>query len=201
MYTFALAGLGGIPGLAAQWAHTLACDRMTRTRYRYAQLHRERGLWSMSRGVGAHIGLMCERQCCASRLLCKAVPPTANIPPQRSICLHVYCYPMQLEDPNSQNVFLNTARKERKRVQVYLVNGIRLIGSIESFDQFVVMLSTPGGMQAIYKRAISTIQLDTGARHSGSGTRPTRVTSDNDTSTPPVVMRKRRPLAAGGGEE
>ena len=66
-------------------------------------------------------------------MLCVAAPlqngaPTAHIPPRRSICLHFYCYPMQLEDPNSQNGFLNTARKERKRVEVYLVNGIKLTG-------------------------------------------------------------------------
>lgn len=76
---------------------------------------------------------------------------------------------MQLDDTNPQNSFLNTTRKERKRVQVYLVSGIRLVGSIESFDAFVVMLSTPGGMQTIYKRAISTIQLDTGTRPPGGG--------------------------------
>ena len=130
---------------------------------------------------------MREHQYCAPRLT------------QRSICLHFS--PMQLEEPNPQNGFLNAARKERKRVQVYLVNGIRLIGSIESFDQFVVMLSTPGGMQAIYKRAISTIQLDTGARQSGPGTRPTRVPSDNDTTAPTVVMKKRRSMPAGEGGE
>ncbi len=109
---------------------------------------------------------------------------------------------MQLEDSNPQNGFLNTLRKERKRVQVYLVNGIRLIGSIESFDPFVVMLSTPGGMQAIYKQAISTIQLDTGTRPAASAARPARTNNtDGETKTPLVVTRKRRPLALGGGNE
>ena len=59
---------------------------------------------------------------------------------------------------------MNAARKERKRVEIYLVNGIRLTGCIESFDQYLVMLRTPVGLQGIYKRAISTIQLDTGTR-------------------------------------
>ncbi|MBO3051395.1 RNA chaperone Hfq [Burkholderia pseudomallei] len=71
-----------------------------------------------------------------------------------------------------QNDFINAARKERKRVEIYLVNGIRLTGCIESFDQYLVMLRTPVGLQGIYKRAISTIQLDTGgSRPGGRGPR------------------------------
>lgn len=66
---------------------------------------------------------------------------------------------------------MNAARKERKRVEIYLVNGIRLIGCIESFDQYLVMLRTPVGLQGIYKRAISTIQLDTGMRPGPRGPR------------------------------
>ncbi|AVK72177.1 RNA chaperone Hfq [Cupriavidus necator] len=80
---------------------------------------------------------------------------------------------MQPKQSLPQNEFLNAARKERKRVEVYLVNGVRLTGSIASFDQFVVMLSSPGGgMQTIYKSAISTIQVQTAARQAGSSTRP-----------------------------
>jgi host factor-I protein len=123
---------------------------------------------------------------------------------------------MQLDETNPQNSFLNTTRKERKRVQVYLVSGIRLVGSIESFDAFVVMLSTPGGMQTIYKRAISTIQLDTGTRPPGgggarppgagprtpgAGPRPARVAPDGNTQAPLVVTRKRRAMAPGGSNE
>ncbi|KVL59341.1 RNA-binding protein hfq [Burkholderia cepacia] len=73
-------------------------------------------------------------------------------------------------ESHPQNDFINSARKERKRVEIYLVNGIRLTGCIESFDQYLVMLRTPVGLQGIYKRAISTIQLDTGgSRPGGSG--------------------------------
>ena len=67
---------------------------------------------------------------------------------------------------------MNAARKERKRVEIYLVNGIRLTGCIESFDQYLVMLRTPVGLQGIYKRAISTIQLDTGTRPAPRAGRP-----------------------------
>jgi len=74
-------------------------------------------------------------------------------------------------EPHPQNDFMNAARKERKRVEIYLVNGIRLTGCIESFDQYLVMLRTPVGLQGIYKRAISTIQLDTGTRPGPRGPR------------------------------
>jgi host factor-I protein len=55
-----------------------------------------------------------------------------------------------------QDVFLNALRREQVPVSVYLVNGIRLQGLIESFDQYVVLLR--GAVtQAVYKHAISTV--------------------------------------------
>ncbi len=79
---------------------------------------------------------------------------------------------MASAESHPQNDFMNAARKERKRVEIYLVNGIRLTGCIESFDQYLVMLRTPVGLQGIYKRAISTIQLDTGTRPAPRTGRP-----------------------------
>jgi host factor-I protein len=55
-----------------------------------------------------------------------------------------------------QEPFLNALRKERVPVSIYLVNGIKLQGQIESFDQFVVSLKN-GISQVVYKHAISTI--------------------------------------------
>jgi host factor-I protein len=55
-----------------------------------------------------------------------------------------------------QEPFLNTLRKERIPVSIYLVNGIKLQGQIESFDQFVVLLRNSVS-QMVYKHAISTI--------------------------------------------
>lgn len=55
-----------------------------------------------------------------------------------------------------QEPFLNTLRKERIPVSVYLVNGIKLQGQVESFDQFVVLLRNAVS-QMVYKHAISTI--------------------------------------------
>jgi host factor-I protein len=55
-----------------------------------------------------------------------------------------------------QEPFLNALRKERIPVSIYLVNGIKLQGQIESFDQFVVLLKNSVN-QMVYKHAISTI--------------------------------------------
>ncbi|NBT34399.1 MAG: RNA chaperone Hfq [Betaproteobacteria bacterium] len=55
-----------------------------------------------------------------------------------------------------QDPFLNTLRKEHVSVSVYLVNGIKLQGHIESFDQYVVLLKNTV-TQMVYKHAISTI--------------------------------------------
>ncbi|MBV60239.1 MULTISPECIES: RNA chaperone Hfq [Abyssibacter] len=55
-----------------------------------------------------------------------------------------------------QEPFLNILRKERIPVSIYLVNGIKLQGQIESFDQFVVLLKS-NVSQMVYKHAISTV--------------------------------------------
>jgi len=55
-----------------------------------------------------------------------------------------------------QEPFLNALRKERIPVSIYLVNGIKLQGHIDSFDQFVVLLKNTVS-QMVYKHAISTI--------------------------------------------
>ncbi|VAX05652.1 RNA-binding protein Hfq [hydrothermal vent metagenome] len=55
-----------------------------------------------------------------------------------------------------QDPFLNALRKERIPVSIFLVNGIKLHGQIESFDQFVVLLKNTVS-QMVYKHAISTV--------------------------------------------
>ncbi len=55
-----------------------------------------------------------------------------------------------------QDPFLNTLRKERIPVSIFLVNGIKLQGTIDSFDQFVVLLKNQVS-QMVYKHAISTV--------------------------------------------
>jgi len=55
-----------------------------------------------------------------------------------------------------QDPFLNTLRREKVPVSIYLINGIKLQGQIESFDQFAVLLKNTVS-QMVYKHAISTI--------------------------------------------
>ncbi|NOZ38435.1 MAG: RNA chaperone Hfq [Gammaproteobacteria bacterium] len=55
-----------------------------------------------------------------------------------------------------QDPFLNALRKERIPVSIFLVNGIKLHGQVESFDQFVVLLKNTVS-QMVYKHAISTV--------------------------------------------
>ena len=55
-----------------------------------------------------------------------------------------------------QDPFLNILRKEKVPVSIYLVNGIKLQGQVDSFDQFVVLLKNSVN-QMVYKHAISTI--------------------------------------------
>jgi host factor-I protein len=76
-----------------------------------------------------------------------------------------------------QDPFLNALRKERVPVSIYLVNGIKLQGQIDSFDQFVVLLKNAVN-QMVYKHAISTIVPARNVRIPGSD-------SDEDESTGP----------------
>lgn len=65
-----------------------------------------------------------------------------------------------------QEPFLNQLRKEHIPVSIYLVNGIKLQGQIESFDQFVVLLKNTVN-QMVYKHAISTIVPQRSVKLSG----------------------------------
>ena len=55
-----------------------------------------------------------------------------------------------------QDPFLNELRKERVPVSIYLINGIKLQGTVDSFDQFVIVLKSSVN-QMVYKHAISTV--------------------------------------------
>ena len=58
---------------------------------------------------------------------------------------------------NLQDLVLNTARKERMTVTVFLMNGFQFKGTVRGFDSFVVIIETDGRQQMIYKHAISTV--------------------------------------------
>lgn len=56
-----------------------------------------------------------------------------------------------------QDAFLNTVRREKETVTIYLMNGAKLSGRIKSFDKFSVLLESSAQEQLIFKHAISTI--------------------------------------------
>ncbi|MDA1331887.1 MAG: RNA chaperone Hfq [Proteobacteria bacterium] len=63
---------------------------------------------------------------------------------------------MSLKGQMLQEPFLNALRKERVQVAIYLVNGIKLQGYVDSFDQYVILLKS-NVTQMVYKHAVSTI--------------------------------------------
>ena len=64
---------------------------------------------------------------------------------------------MVSEKYNLQDIFLNTVRKDKVSVTLFLVNGVKLQGIITWFDNFCVLLKREGVTQLVYKHAISTI--------------------------------------------
>ena len=86
-----------------------------------------------------------------------------------------------------QDPFLNALRRERVPVSIYLVNGIKLQGTVESFDQFVVLLRNTVS-QMVYKHAISTVVPARNVRinmpgtdEDGDDTDPSSETESTDT--------------------
>ena len=92
---------------------------------------------------------------------------------------------------NIQDAFLNTARRERSNVTIYLLHGAKLTGRIKSFDKFSVLLETGSQEQLIFKHAISTISH--GRRSGGDGRNvassdsSTQQTEDTDRENAPVT--------------
>ncbi len=71
---------------------------------------------------------------------------------------------------NIQEAFLNTARKEKIFLTIYLMSGVKLSGRIKSFDKYSVILETNSQEQLIFKHAISTVVVSKSAHgHGGHG--------------------------------
>ena len=74
----------------------------------------------------------------------------------------------QMENKPAQNIqdsFLNTARKDKTQVTIYLLSGVKLTGRIRSFDKYSVVLETNNQEQLIFKHAISTVVMSKGSYH------------------------------------
>ncbi len=76
---------------------------------------------------------------------------------------------------NIQDTFLNTARKERTNITIYLLSGVKLTGRIRSFDKYSVVLETNNQEQLIFKHAISTVAM--GKTVHAHGDKPTMMTA------------------------
>jgi host factor-I protein len=74
---------------------------------------------------------------------------------------------MEKPAQNIQDSFLNTARKEKLNITIYLLSGVKLTGRIRSFDKYSVVLETNNQEQLIFKHAISTVVMGKGAHGAG----------------------------------
>lgn len=86
---------------------------------------------------------------------------------------------------NIQDSFLNTARKERLNITIYLLSGVKLTGRIRSFDKYSVVLETNNQEQLIFKHAISTVAM--GRAIHGHTDKPTVMPSSPSSAEPSVV--------------
>ncbi len=66
---------------------------------------------------------------------------------------------MEKPSQNIQDGFLNTARKEKLLVTVYLLSGVKLTGRIRSFDKYSLILESNSQEQLVFKHAIATVVL------------------------------------------
>ena len=74
---------------------------------------------------------------------------------------------------NIQDTFLNTVRKDKSPITIYLVSGVKLTGKIRSFDKYSVLLENNAQEQLIFKHAISTVVSGRAGLHGES--RPAEV--------------------------
>ena len=98
---------------------------------------------------------------------------------------------------NIQDTFLNTVRKDKSPITIYLVSGVKLTGKIRSFDKYSVLLENNSQEQLIFKHAISTVVSNRSVMHSehrpaavsgghrsvgGSGARAVHIAGDRGTA-------------------
>ena len=88
---------------------------------------------------------------------------------------------------NIQDSFLNTARKDKAQITIYLLSGVKLSGRIRSFDKYSVVLETNNQEQLIFKHAISTVVMGRTGHH-----------SENRTHHSPVAEGEATPVKSEG---
>src|SRR5262245_55082533 len=83
---------------------------------------------------------------------------------------------------NIQDSFLNTARKDKAQITIYLLSGVKLSGRIRSFDKYSVVLETNNQEQLIFKHAISTVVMGRTGHHIDNRPHPP-TSSEGEAST------------------
>ena len=94
---------------------------------------------------------------------------------------------------NIQDTFLNTVRKDKTPITIYLVSGVKLTGKIRSFDKYSVLLENNSQEQLIFKHAISTVVSSRNVMHSEHRPAPAVHSGAGPASVPASA-----PAAAGG---
>jgi len=90
---------------------------------------------------------------------------------------------------NIQDTFLNTARKERANITIYLLSGVKLTGRIRSFDKYSVVLEANGQEQLIFKHAISTVVMGRiAATHTGHSAHAERAPAGTGSPAAPSAV-------------
>ncbi len=101
---------------------------------------------------------------------------------------------------NIQDTFLNTVRKDKSAITIYLVSGVKLTGRIRSFDKYSVLLENNSQEQLIFKHAISTV-VSGRAPHGVERTesRPAGASSSTGAAATPGMPGSVSPGADGAG--
>ena len=97
---------------------------------------------------------------------------------------------------NIQDTFLNTVRKDKTPITIYLVSGVKLTGKIRSFDKYSVLLENNSQEQLIFKHAISTVVSNRSVMHTehrpvGVGTGIGLTPVAGPSMVPPAVVEQR----------
>jgi host factor-I protein len=100
---------------------------------------------------------------------------------------------------NIQDSFLNTARKERLSITIYLLSGVKLTGRIRSFDKYSVVLEANGQEQLIFKHAISTIVMGRTVPHTAHAPHP-EAKAAGAAASPPAAAATVSAASASGTE-
>ncbi len=98
---------------------------------------------------------------------------------------------------NIQDTFLNTVRKDKTPITIYLVSGVKLTGKIRSFDKYSVLLENNSQEQLIFKHAISTVVSTRSVLHSGDHRPSTGVGHPPASATGPGGARPEGAVAEG----